>query len=113
MKNIERSKNLKKIKPLKFLNDDEITKTNDFAKDTRIENATKKDEINNDDAICVLNDENRECAGLLCKIFDKTEIQGEQHDESIKTPSKYTIYVEDTPVEYYGLSVFERRKLGI
>jgi hypothetical protein len=34
-------------------------------------------------------------------------------DQTVLTPRSHNVFVLDTPVEYYGLSVLERKKLGL
>jgi len=34
-------------------------------------------------------------------------------DQTVLTPRSHNVFVLDTPVEYYGLSVLERKQLGL
>lgn len=53
-------------------------------------------------------------ADFLRQMFeDKLNITKREDKTILKTPSRYRVYVEDTPVEYYGVSVLERRRLGL
>ena len=46
----------------------------------------------------------------LDNLFDSNSTQS--HDATILTPAKHRVYVCDTPIELYGLSRIERKKLG-
>ena len=67
---------------------------------------TKRDEIEQK------NSDYSERKFYLESLFEKTT---QSINESHNTPksSSHRVYVEDTPVDYYGLSVIERRKLGL
>jgi hypothetical protein len=50
----------------------------------------------------------------LCNLFeDVNESKRAEESMNAKTPSRYKVYVQDTPVEFYGLSIRERRRLGL
>lgn len=49
----------------------------------------------------------------LESLFDQENATVFISNTSILTPKSHKIYVEDTPVENYGLSLRERRKKGL
>lgn len=49
----------------------------------------------------------------LKNLFDDANATICNHEVTIMSPSRHKIYVEDTPVLYYGLSIAERRKRGL
>ncbi len=49
---------------------------------------------------------------LIDNLFDT--INGTQMlDQTLLTPRNHNVFVLDTPVEYYGLSILERQKRGL
>lgn len=78
-----------KVRPLKFVNENF-----DLNKET--------DEINSPAF--------RVKQGLIKSMFDDVNETIRDNEVTVLTPSKHHVYVEDTPVSYYGLSITERRK---
>lgn len=52
--------------------------------------------------------------GILQNILDNVNTtQFNDREITLLTPEKHKVYVSDTPVEYYGLSMLERKIRGI
>lgn len=67
-----------------------------------------KDLISNDAQL----DNNQQ--GLLINLFDNMNTtQFNDRELTILTPEKHEVYVSDTPVEYYGMSMLERKRRGL
>ena len=52
-------------------------------------------------------------SGLIKTLFDDLNETVYKNEVTVLSPNKHKVYVEDTPVRYYGLSVLERRKKGL
>ena len=96
-----------KMKPLEFIkNDPKSSRKNQID-----EYHEEKIQINENFENNQLYSENKKSL-YLENLFDETNYTPK--DENLRTPTTgYRVYVEDTPVDYYGLSVFERRKKGL
>ncbi|CAF1031268.1 unnamed protein product [Brachionus calyciflorus] len=51
--------------------------------------------------------------GKVLKLFDNLNDTVYKTEMSMMSPSKHKVYVEDTPIQYYGLSIIERRRRGL
>ena len=61
-----------------------------------------------------MNEPDRAPSGILQELFDNANSTCyNDQDKTLLTPRNYKVYVDDTPVEYYGLSVAERRRKGL
>ena len=91
--------NSTKIKPLKFLDDDGHEKT----KLNRHENKEANEEEMENDFQAIEEDLNTNKNSLLNGLFDQMNTtQMNDRDLTLLTPKKYKIFIQDTPVEYYG-----------
>lgn len=57
-------------------------------------------------------DHEERSVGLLRKLVEDLN-QTDFSQKQSNTPIGSRVFVVDTPVEYYGVSIFERRRLGI
>ena len=88
-----------RYKPLQFIDDS-----------NRSYNAIKENISPDNDIIMNCFEEK---SGILSHLFEEDNEKQDNVKCSFKTPSKYKIWVEDTPIDLYGLSLLERRKTKI
>lgn len=93
------NRTLKKLYPLQFVDADECSK------------ASKGRVLCNND--CNQEDQIEEPKTISSELLRRIAEDMNQTDSSKKTPVRAKVLADDTPVEYYGLSAFERRRLGI
>ena len=85
-----------------------------FKKDTRQPTKSKAslfqdDQVEQEQAI-----EEPVRTGILQELFDNANTTyANDQDKTVMTPRNYKVFVDDTPVEYYGLSMAERRRKGL
>jgi hypothetical protein len=93
--------NYSKIKPLKFVVDDKNGEGQRYSENSKNEDAVEDFQMNDED----LNLENKQ--SLLNGLFDQNNTtQINDRNLTLMTPKRYKIFVQDTPVEYYGKEKF-------
>lgn len=93
-----------KLCPLEFLNQIESNVSPEFQREQNVAECSNEEYAENGSETSV------SPPRLLQKVFDDMNSTETQHD---KTPKSSRVIVNDTPVEYYGISIFERRRLGV
>ena len=93
--------NHSKIKPLKFVVDDNDGQEQRYLEKSNNEDAVEDFQIIDED----LNLESKQ--SLLNGLFDQNNTtQMNDRNLTLMTPKRYKIFVQDTPVEYYGKKKF-------
>ena len=117
LSNLDRKSTTNSRRPLKFIEKNQVERCFDAKLDES--SAFEVRELDNlEESVSIVeefesNQNHEKQIAVLNGLFDDLNLtQHRTLNETTLSPSKYKVYVNDTPVDYYGLSMIERRRRG-